>query len=619
MFFREKATKNGTLLQLVRGHRGLDGKVRQQVVLSLGGCQIPDCYWREIAHHVENAILGQEELLEIRPEVAKWSDLILDRMKTEGKLDIARDSVTRSLPRGDVADGVLVDGVEHCDTRQVGVLLPLSKAWDALGMTGFLLGKGMPLKRIHAAQACVFNRLVEPVSEHELPAWLETAAMNELLDEKFSFFGKEIFYRAGDDLLKYCTELGVHLRSRENDLFSMGNTLLLYDLTNSYFEGECHANPKAKRSANSKEKRTDCPQLSVGLVLNSEGFPIVHQVFAGNTNDSRTILDIISSLQAAAGDTGRPTVVMDGGIATKANLELLLANNYDYVVNGKRTTRQNFAEDFKQKNLFEPVHGRDEKKPVFVKRLWLDAEAVLLCRSEDRKAKEDAMVSKTEERFLEALRKLEGRIAKGDGKLHLNDEAGKACVDRCIGKTMSRFTRASKFYTVTFDQEQGKLSWSRNEDEYRKDADLHGCYHLRTSRKDLSDDEIWLIYIMLTRVETAFHLLKGELGLRPFYHWKEERCDAHVWITILAYHLLRWTEYSLKLAGIECTWQEVRRLLQTHCYATVKLPCKNGKEYQIRKPGIPDEKQKLIYKALNIDVGALPVTRRVAEPIKEAR
>ena len=91
-----------------------------------------------------------------------------------------------------------------------------------------------------------------------------------------------------------------------------------------------------------------------------------------------------------------------------------------------------------------------------------------------------------------------------------------------------------------------------------------------------------------------------------------------VWITILAYHLLRWTEYSLKLAGIECTWQEVRRLLQTHCYATVKLPCKNGKEYQIRKPGIPDEKQKLIYKALNIDVGALPVTRRVVEPIKEA-
>ena len=342
-------------------------------------------------------------------------------------------------------------------------------------------------------------------------------------------------------------------------------------------------------------------------------------MFAGNTSDSRTILDIVSSLRKAAGDSSRPTVVMDGGIATRANLKLLLENNYDYVVNGKRTTRQNFAEDFRQKGLFEPVHGRDEKKPVFVKRLWNDAEAVLLCRSDDRKAKEDAMVSKTEERFIEAMKKLESRIAKGDGKLHLNEDIGKAHVDRCIGKTMSRFTRASKFYTVTYDQEQRMLSWTGNEEEYRKDADLHGCYHLRTSRKDLSDDEIWLIYIMLTRVETAFHLLKGELGLRPFYHWKEERCDAHVWITILAYHLLRWTEYSLKLAGVECTWQEVRRLLQTHCYATVKLPCRNGVEYQIRKPGIPDEKQKLIYKALGIDISALPVSRLAVEPAIKSR
>jgi len=615
MFFREKTTKNGTLLQLVRGHRGLDGKVRQQVVLSLGGCKIQDCYWREIAHHVENVMLGQEELLKIRPEVAKWSDMILDRMKTEGKLDIARGSVTRILPSGEVANEVLVDGVQHCDTRYVGVLLPLIKAWDALDITQFLSEKGMQMKRIHAVQACVFNRLVDPVSEHELPSWLETVALNELLNEKFSFFGKEIFYRAGDDLLEHSTDLEFHLRDRESDLFSLGNTILLYDLTNSYFEGECPANPKAKRSANSKEKRTDCPQLSVGLVLNMEGFPIVHQVFAGNTNDSRTILDVVSSLRTAAGDPCRPTVVMDGGIATQANLKLLLDNNYDYVVNGKRTTRQNFAEDFSHKELFEPVHGRDDKKPVFVKRLWSDTEAILLCRSDDRKAKEDAMVSKTEERFIEAMKKLEGRIAKGDGKLHLDEDIGKANVDRCIGKAMSRFTRASKFYTVTYDQKQKKLSWTRNEEEYRKDADLHGCYHLRTSRKDLSDDEIWLIYIMLTRVETAFHLLKGELGLRPFYHWKEDRCDAHVWITILAYHLLRWTEYSLKQAGVECTWQEVRRLLQTHCYATVKLPCKNGKEYQIRKPGIPDEKQKLIYEALGIDISALPVNRIVIEPV----
>ena len=618
MYFREKTTKNGRLLQLVRGNRGLDGKVRQQVILSLGGCCVPDIYRHDVVRLIEDSISGQSQLFSPSPEASRWADMILDRMRTEGKLELARKMVSRSLPEDAVADGVLLDRVCHHDMRVVGVLLPLRRAWDALGITEFLLDAGMSPRRIKAAQACVFNRLVDPCSEHELPAWIETVALDELLGERFSSFGREIFYRAGDDLLEQSEALGRHLRERETNLFNLGNTILLYDLTNSYFEGECSVNPKARRSKNSKEKRTDCPLLSVGLVLNREGFPIVHKVFAGNTSDSKTILDIIKELRAAAGDTGRPTVVLDGGIATAANLELLLANNYDYVVNGKRTTRQNFAEDFADANSFQAVRGRDGKKPVFVKRLWSNHEVTLLCRSDDRKAKEDAMVSKTEEKYLEALRKLEARINKNDGKLHLDEPDGTARVNQCAGRIASRYTRASKFYSVTYDAKERKLSWARNDEKYQEDAALHGCYHLRTSRRDLTDDEIWLVYIMLTHVETAFHLLKGELGLRPFYHWKEERCDAHVWITILAYHILRWTEYSLHLAGIDSTWMAVRRLLQTHCYATIDMPCQSGREYQIRRPGKPDERQRLIYRALNIDVAALPVTRKILEPATES-
>ena len=618
MYFREKETKNGRLLQLVRGNRGLDGKVRQQVVLSLGGCWVPDVYRHDVVRLVENALEGQPELFSPCPEAVCWADMILDRMRTDGKLELARKMVSRSLPEGVVADGVLLDKVCHSGMRVVGVLLPLRQAWDSLGMTEFLLDAGMPARRVKAAQACVFNRLVDPCSEHELPSWIETVALDELLDERFSSFGKEIFYRAGDDLLEHSEALGRYLREREASLFSLGNTILLYDLTNSYFEGQCSSNPKARRSKNSKEKRTDCPLLSVGLVLNREGFPIAHKVFPGNTNDSRTIIDIVEELRTEAGDTKRPTVVLDGGIATAANLELLLSHNYDYVVNGKRTTRQNFAEDFADANSFQAVRGRDGKKPVFVKRLWSNHEVTLLCRSDDRKAKEDAMVSKTEEKYLEALRKLEARINKNDGKLHLDEPDGTARVNQCAGRIASRYTRASKFYSVTYDAGERRLSWARNDEKYREDAALHGCYHLRTSRRDLTDDEIWLVYIMLTHVETAFHLLKGELGLRPFYHWKEDRCDAHVWITVLAYHILRWTEYSLHLAGIDSTWMAVRRLLQTHCYATINMPCKNGREYQIRRPGKPDERQRFIYRALNIDVGALPVTRKMLEPAGES-
>jgi hypothetical protein len=616
MYFREKTSSNGTrLLQLVRGSRCLDGKVRQQVLLSLGGCAIPDVLRREIARNVEAIVSGQQMLMPpTKPEAAFWSDLIIDRMKSEGKLDLVRNSVTRNVPPGAVADGVLLDAVSHGDTRQIGVLLPIKLARESLGLSDFPARKGIPARRIHAAQACVFNRLVEPCGENGIPSWLETVAMDELPDEKLGLFGKEIFCRAGDDLLGHGVEIARHLRAREENLFSLGNAIFLYDLANSYFEGRCAENPKARRSASSKEKRTDCPLLALGLVINAEGFPIVHKVFPGNTSDSKTIPDIVSSLRREAGDTRRPAVVLDGGIATQANLKILLENNYDYIVNGKRTARRNFAEDFKRREAFRAVGGRDDRKPVFVKRLWSEQEVVLLCRSEDRKAKEDAIVSKTEERYLEALRKLAGRIEKKDGRLHLDDKSGRTNVERHVGKLASQYSRASKFYAVKYDEDRQVLSRARNEEKYREDASLHGCHHPRTSRRDLSDDEIWLVYIMLTRVETAFHLLKGELGLRPFYHWKEDRCDAHVWITVLAYHLLRWIEYSLELAGVDCTHQEVRRLLQTHCCTTISLPCGNGREYHVRRPGKPDERQKMIYSALGIGVGALPVRKVVVEP-----
>lgn len=616
MYFREKETKNGRLLQLVRGCRGADGKVRQQIVLSLGGCWIPLERRHEVVRLVEGALCGRQELFEASPEAVSLADIVLDRMRTEGKLDLARRMSQCALPAGASASGVLLDHVSHGESRQLGVLLPLRKAWESLGLTPFLSQRGMSERRIRAAQVCVFNRLVDPCSENSLLDWVSTMALDELLGDSFCHYARDVFYRAGDDLLEHSQALEKHLCERESTLFSLGGTILLYDLTNSYFEGECPQNPKARRSMNSKEKRTDCPLLSLGLVLNREGFPIVHKVFPGNTSDSRTILDIVGELQAAAQDKGRPTVVLDGGIATSANLKLLLDHGYDYIVNGKRTTRQNFAADFADAGGFQAVQGRPDKKPVFVKRLQTENEVTLLCRSEARKAKEDAMVSKTEERFLEALKKLEARVAKNDGKLRLGAPEGASRVNQCAGRIASRHSRASKFYSIAYDEKKRQLSWTRDDEKYLADAALHGCYHLRTSRKELSDDEIWLVYIMLTRVETAFHLLKGELGLRPFYHWKEDRCDAHVWITILAYHLLRWVEYSLHLAGIPCTWMEARRLLQTHCYATVVLPCRDGKEYHIRKPGLPDERQKMLYRALGINLQTLPVLKTVLKPEK---
>jgi len=550
---------------------------------------------------------GYQALAPLEYEVAKAVDAIIARLREEKKLPEAshQEHAYAELPAPEL---IHADLVEHENGRGLGPLLPLITAWNSLGLSEFLHEHKFNPRQIRSAQIAIFNRLLEPVSENELMDWASTTALNELLGERIELGGEDRFYRLSDKLLSCRNALEFHLREKEHELFHLNRTIILYDLTNSYFEGQAAENPKARRSANSKEKRSDCPIVSVGLVLDGEGFILTHKVFPGNLHDSKSMVEVLRDLHDSCDEGQAPIVVLDGGIASEKNLAWLRDNGYDYAVNGKRTTRRKFAADFMELNRFHKVGERDDKAPVFVRRLESETDHVLLCRSDERKKKEDAIVSKTEEKLLEALEKLAGRIAKKDGKLHL--EKGAETLNRNIGKITSHYVRAAKFYHISYDEKTRILTWNRDEPDYQADAELHGCYHLRCSRADLSDDEIWRIYITLTRVESAFRLMKSELGLRPFYHYKEYRCDGHVWLTILAYHLLHWVEYMLKLSGYETTWPSVRRILQTHCYATLIIPTKDGLEYRICRPGRPDERQRFIYSKLGINLSLLPIRKQ---------
>lgn len=603
MYIREKKTRTTPALQLVSGRRDHNGKVRQEIILSLGNVPIPDELRKTIAHEVENRMNGYQRLLPLQLDAAKWVDFILKKLDSAGKLTPINHQEQKVMPET-IIDGVLLDRLKHENTTLLGPLLPLEAAWKSLGMSEFLDGHKFSPQQISAAKISIYNRLIEPISENSLLSWAETTALNELFGEHIELSGEDRFYRVSDKLLACQPLLEIHLRERERELFNLNRTIVLYDLTNSYFEGEASANSKACRSANSKEKRTDRPVVSVGLVLDGEGFVLTHKVFPGNLHDSRSLVEAVKNLQGLCGNDRKPMVVLDGGIATTENLACLLENGFDYVVNGKRTTRQKFAADFLEVEKFHQIGGRDDKTPVLVRRLDSEQEATVLCRSDERKKKEDAIISKTEEKLLAAFEKLKKRIDKNDGKLHL--EKGAETVNRNIGKLCGKYIRAAKFYDIAYEAESRQLSWIRNDEKYQADAELHGCYHLRSSRKDLSDDNIWHIYITLTKVENAFRLLKSDLGLRPFFHYTEDRCDGHIWITILAYHLLRWIEYSLETVGCKLSWQKIRRLLATHCYTTMIIPTTDGKVRHMRKPGLPDERQRAIYHHLAIDCAKLP-------------
>jgi len=612
MFFREKKTRTTPVLQLVESHRDSRGKVRQRIVTSLGGCAVPDEFRKAVALEISHRMAGYRRLLPDDPVVAHWTKVIADKLADEGKLPRC---TCRELAPGQnesTPEAVCVDNIEHEEGTELGPYLVLLKAWESLRIDDVLRGKGFSRPQCQTAKISVFNRLIESSSENELIPWVQTTALSELLGVQTATWGEDRFYRISDRLLRARSTLESHLREREQSLFRLERTILLYDLTNSYFEGSAKRVPQARRSVNSKEKRTDCPLLSVGVVLDGDGFLLTHKVFRGNINDCRTLVAAVSKLRSCCPADTAPTVVVDGGIATAGNLEFLREQGYNYVVNGRRQARVKFAEDFFDTSRFTRISGREDKagSPVFVRRIQNGGETVVLCRSDGRRDKEDAIVDGAEKKLLEGLEKLRARLLRNDPRLKLSE--GPSAVNRALGRLTGRTTRASKFYEIAYDHDARDLVWHRRAEAWEKARDLHGCYHLRSSL-DLTDEQLWNIYMTLTRVEDSFRMMKSHLGLRPFRHHTGQRCRGHVWITILAYHLLRWVEHTLELSGYRGTWQSVRRRLETHRYATIIVPTEEGLEHHTRKPGRPDETQRLIYSLFGIDWKDLPVRKRTFE------
>jgi hypothetical protein len=608
MFFREKKSRKTRLLQLVENHRNAEGKVRQRVVVSLGGCPVPDEHRKRVAAELSRRLTGYEQLLSEEPIVEYWVGRVLERMEEAGVLPAASRREIAALPATTAAP-VYIDRIEHENGVRLGPSLVLIRAWESLGLDPLLQEQGFSNEQLATAKAVVFNRLIEPASENELPNWITTTALGDLFGLHTEGWAEDRFYRIGDKLLKGMPKLESHLREKERDLFNLDRTILLYDLTNSYFEGSGAGNGLARRSVASKEKRSDCPLISVGIVLDAEGFIIRHKVFAGNISDCKTLLDAVADLEYIAEGEAKPVVIVDGGMASQANLDALRERGYDYIVNGKRRSRAEFADDFLETDAFQRVEGRGkagEKQPVFVRRIRSGDETVVLCRSDGRKQKEDAIQDNAERKLIEGLETLQARIIRNDKRLKLDESP--ALVNRSIGRLTNRTTRASRLYTINYDPETQHLSWHRKATEWDTTRDLHGCYHLR-STLELEDQQLWKLYITLVRVEDAFRSMKSDLGLHPFHHQLADRCRAHIWITVLAYHLLRWTEHSLKLSGYDCTWRTLRRRLDTHCYTTLIVPDADGLEHHLRKPGRPNPVQKLIYSLLGIDWTNLPIRR----------
>ena len=634
MFFRTKKSPSGHTLQLTESYRNEQGHSRQRVVTSLGSVAIDKKDQPLIAKAVEARLYNQPQLFEHEyPEAIRlWIDRIVKKVDREGRwrkhVQIQKVKQAQQGQNGPantdhqtIIDGVILEKVCHADSVVLGPCLLGLQAWQALQMPILLKELRFNQSQIDAAAVSAIGRLVFPGSEHQLVQWLPRTALPELLQTDLSCGSKDRFYRVSDKLLKHQGAIEKHLQDCQQTLFNLDRTILLYDLTNTYFEGTAKANDKAKRGK-SKHKRNDCPQIVIGMVFDRYGFELTHQIFEGNQTDSKTLVHMIKTLQKQLDAdmlSEKPLVIVDAGVATKKNLKLLRKNNFDYLVNDSRRSRSQYSEAFSQEDGFEAIASRHPKQQVLVKRIedpqWTgnsDTEkpdTLVLCKSDGRLDKEQAIYSSIETKFLANLEKLKIRIESG----HLKDETK---IQQAIGRLKERSSRVARFYSIKFSRSKDTglaLSWSRDDDIYSETESLFGCYVLRCCRDTLSADDLWRLYITLSRAEDGFRCLKSNLGLRPNFHQLESRVDGHVFITVLAYHLHQYLMHQLHEQGDHRSWQTIRGILQTHMLSTTILPTTQGQLHRIRKAGIPDASQNAIYKMLKINLKDLPVSTSLVD------
>jgi transposase len=592
--YKDKTYTNYLLVQSVLTPKG----PRQKVVCSLGDLSPrPAKEWLTLARKVEEALVGQTNLFsDPDPEVAKIVHQVRERRASS--LHPSAETSPHLVPTADLVT-VHADRVSATDHRSAGPVHVGFQFWKRLQLDVILQRLGFTAKAIQLTCAMTLNRLIHPDTERAMPNWIRSTALGDILGVDFTALVDDPLYRNLDRLHPHRAAIESALVEEERSLFQLDPTVYLYDLTSTYFEGKALRNPKAKRGY-SRDKRPDCKQVVVGLVIGREGFPIAHEVFDGNAQDRKTLGRMLDLLKERVGLPEGSTVVVDRGMAYAENLSEIRARKLHYVVAARQPERDCWLDEFEDPEGFElvprqpsPLNPAQKKSVVRVKSVLHDGETLVLCTSAERVEKDRAIRHKQEGRFLADLDRLQTRIEKGRLQREL-------AIGEAIGRLKQRYPRVARYHTISYDPTTRKLGHEPNAEKKAKAELLDGGYLLRTDRTDLSAREAWLTYMTLTRAENAFRMIKTPLAERPIFHHLEHRVDTHIFLCVLAYHLLVAIETTLLNQGVHTSWATVRQTLANHEVGTIILPTDGGKFLRIRKGMTPEPEHLELYRLLGV-------------------
>jgi hypothetical protein len=632
MFIRRTQTRNRVsgepyvTYRLVHSAR-VGNAIKQTTVLNLGShFDLPQVHWPALAQRIDELVHGQRSMLdatlpeEVQAFAQRFAAQIIARQPAVPSLGSvpaapAAAAVAASAklvanppcsPSSSQTNGpasnpaseagefdryqeVDLDSLELVDPRSVGVEHAALSAMRQCGLQDKLGELGLNRPQIAAAVGNIVARMAQPCSELATHAWLkDTSALGELIDYDFEKMDLNRLYRASDALYKHREALQEHLFGAARSMFGLGQTITLYDLTNTYFEGVAAGVSKAKRG-HSKECRSDCPLVTLAMALDASGFVRRVQFFAGNASEPTTLKGMLTGLDAASG----ATVVMDAGIATEANLLWLREQGYHYVVVSKLRERQ-----------FDPSLATEVQSAgdVTIKlQRVLDAQGhvLLYCHSPTREEKDRAIDTAKASALELALAKLQASLAKPRGTQDV------ATIMQRLGRAKQRFARAAQHYEITVATDpEGKrvtaITWVKRIKP--GSAAAHpGVYCLRTTLADQDNATLWRTYIMLTELESVFRSLKTDLGLRPVFHRIDRRVEGHLFISVLAYHFVHTLRLQLKAHGVNDSWNTLRQTLATQRRITVTLQRRDGRTVHVRKATRPKPRHQTLGTILKLD------------------
>ncbi len=619
--------EDGTLVEydyyrLTKSYRDAEGRVRKESVLCLGTLDGFSAEDRDLLADILTRMIetGQAELCENQALYEKALEMYAKyresryarendpRLKAElerKRRENMRDAVT-----------VKINTLTQHEARSVGAENLCRSTLSQLGVEQFLYSKGWNREQVSIALMQIVARAIYPYSELKTLRYLrDNSALAEMFHVSRNNITKDVLYKSARRLWDIHTEMEDWLHSRVCDMFHIEESILLFDISNTYFEGRME-DSEICAYGRSKEKRDDCKIVVLAAVVNTDGLIVRTMIYEGNRADCTTLKEVVGSLAEKTNSDARQVVVMDAGFYTEDNAKWLVDNHFDYitVLPAGSSRFSPSSDNIVQHEDCRHQEIRLQKGTVSIN--GSDRQA-LLVDSDAKAIKERSMYNQAVGRYEKGLENIKAGIEKRGGTKRRD------AVNNRLGRLDQKYGAIRKNFIVTFEYEGSgakekvvSMKWERNVEKSDVIQKFHGKYVLITSMDEDNELTIWQLYNVIRMVEETFKILKSDLDIRPVYHKTDNGIKAHINLAVLAYWIVSVTKYRLRLKAYEnVRWEEILRIASTQVVVTAQMQTIHGSTLQVRQCTEAEEDLAHIYKLLRINPNPIPKRKSVVHPI----